>query len=126
MRLLKHHPHTSERLGYKGRNNAKKSSYRKHRHHTKATHRKYPPANRQRGGGGDETKTGKLKENASAKETDTKTLPPAAIVAGGETQGERQHEKGKVAQTTIPRGGSAPRLKRIANRNQNNMNHKYH
>ena len=57
MRVFKTHSHTSERLGYEARKNAKKSNWRKRRRHDKPNHRQKPPADRQRGGGG-ETKKG--------------------------------------------------------------------
>ena len=58
----------------------------------KANHRQKPSANRQHGGWRGETKKGELKENAGAmtKETNVKTLPQVAIVAGARRKGIAQ------------------------------------
>ena len=105
MRPLKTHSHTSERPGYEARKNAKKviegnadtiirlppsknlprtasvaRGARQRRRYEKVNDRQKPPANSQRGEGG-ETKKGELKENARAmtRETNVKTLrrPPS-------------------------------------------------
>ena len=53
MRLLETRSHTSERLGYDARNNAKKSTLTKNAGAMKRqTTVKNPPTDRQRGGGG--------------------------------------------------------------------------
>ena len=51
MRVLKTHSHTSERLGYEARKNAKKTIEGKCKRYDKVNHRQKPHADRQRGGG---------------------------------------------------------------------------
>ena len=60
---------------------------------------------------GGETKKVELKENAGTmtRETKLKTLPQAAIVAGGETKRRKPAQNGKVAQPTVPRERDVPR-----------------
>ena len=91
---------------------------RRKRRYGKTNHRPNPPANRQRGGGG-ETKKSELKENTGAKtrETNIKTLPQATIAAGGRDikKGEHQHEmewwhdpQFHEGGKSVPRGGEVP------------------
>ena len=59
--------------------------------------------------GGGETKKGELKENTGGKtrKTKVKTLPQATIVAGGRDKRRKPTQNGKVAQSTVPRGGGS-------------------
>ena len=110
MRLLKTHSHTSERLGYKARKTRRKAIEGKRRRYDKANQRQTPPVDRQRGGGRREEGS-RLKENAGAviRETNIKTLPRTASVAGGARRRKvKTKTKCKGGTTYSPaRGGSA-------------------
>ena len=109
MRLLKTHSHTSERLGYEaapGRTRRKATEGKRWRYDDSHTSRG-PPACR-RGGRDEEMR---FKENAGAmiRETNVKTLPRTASVAGGRDEERRKLTRnGKVAQPAVPRGGKVP------------------
>ena len=113
MRLRKTHSHTSERLGYEARKNIKKPIEGKRRRYDKANHRQKPTADRQRGGGG-ETKKGDWRNaGAMIRDTNVKTLPRTASVAGGRDEERRKLTRnGKVAQPAVPRGVEVPSWKR--------------
>ena len=84
MRLLKSHSHTSERLGYERRRNAKKGIEGKRRRFDNANHRQRTPADRPRAGGRQEEER-RLSENAGdmIRETNLKTLLRIAGAAEG-------------------------------------------
>ena len=150
MRLFKTRSHTSERLGYEARKNAKKCNWRKRRRYNKSNHCRKPPAYRQRGGGArrkrryDKTNhrqkrpayrqrggEGARRRKANWRRTQAlRQRKPASKPSrrpppwrGLRRKGENQHGNGKVAKPTVPRGGEALSWKRIAKRKQNNMHH---
>ena len=91
-------------------NTQKKTVEAERRRYSKVNHRQKPPADRQCGGGGTEEEK-LLKENAGAmiRETNVKTLPRTASVAGGRDEERRKLTRnGKVAQPAVPRGVEVP------------------
>ena len=108
MRLLKTHSHTSERLGYEARKNAKKSRKTQALRMIRQTTVNILPRTTSVAGGRDGER--RLKENAGAvtRETNVKTLPRTASVVGGKTKRRKPTRNGKVAQPTVPRRGELP------------------